>query len=51
MEVLKQSLGYTVEFTVVTHHVTAVQDFPYVPISLELKEGCVLLLVYPPSWK
>lgn len=51
LEVEKQSLGYTAEFTVVTLHVTTVQDFPYAPISLELTDGHVLLVVYPPSWK
>lgn len=51
MEVEKQLSGYTAEFTVVTLHVTTVQDFPYVPISWELTDGHVLLLVYSPSRK
>lgn len=51
LEVEKQLSGYTAEFTGVTHHVTTVQDFPYVPIALELTDGPVLLLAYPPSWK
>lgn len=51
LEVEKQSSGNTAEFTVVTHHVATMQDFPYVPISLELTDGHVLLLVYPPSQK
>lgn len=51
VEVEKQSLSCAAGFTVVTHHVTPVQDFPSVPISLEPTDGHVLLLVHPPSRK
>jgi len=51
LEVEKRSLGCTAGFAVVPCHVTAVQDIPCVPISLELADGHVLLLVYLSSRK